>query len=85
MRQVTFTLKCEAPKQVNMAFLMEILITFIHIFQKDVEVVEYGVDGDIDNEEHDEAFEMAIKAGFITDVHKLTFSGSELVGSENLV
>lgn len=67
MREVTIELKVEAPEEVNMAFLTDLLVAIIHTADDRNEVVEYGCNG-IECEEQEEAIAMSVKAGFITDI-----------------
>jgi len=66
MREVTIELRIEAPEEVNMAFLTDLLVAIVHKVDDRNEVVEYGCHG-IDRKEQDEGMLMAIKTGIIDD------------------
>ena len=67
MREVTIELRVEAPEEINMEFLTDLLVALVHQVDDRNEVVEYGCHG-IDLEEQEEGIMMAVKAGLITDI-----------------
>jgi len=67
MREVTIELRVEAPEDVNMAFVTDLLVALVHQVDDRNDVVEYGCHG-IDSEEQDEGMVMAVKSGIISNI-----------------